>query len=58
MGIKQIHKNKKQKIHPLTNDNYKIRQIIMKIMEYTHIHVHPEEKPKQSKKKKKKRTIN
>ena len=24
-----------------TNGSYKIRQIIIKIMEYTHIHIHP-----------------
>ena len=29
------------KDEPQTNGSYKIRQIIMKIMEYTHIHTHP-----------------
>jgi len=26
---------------PQTNGNYKTRQIIIKIMEYTNIHIHP-----------------
>ena len=30
-----------------TNGSYKIRQIIIKIMEYTHIHIHPCVKSKQ-----------
>ncbi|MCG5650990.1 hypothetical protein L0P53_13720, partial [Holdemanella sp. DFI.5.21] len=29
------------KHEPQTNGSYKIRQIIIKIMEYTHIHIHP-----------------
>ena len=29
------------KDEPQTNDSYKIRQIITKVMEYTHIHVYP-----------------
>ena len=29
-----------------TNGSYKIRQIIIKIMEYTHIFVHPQAKSK------------
>jgi len=28
------------KDEPLKNGSYKIRQIIIKIMEYTHIHMH------------------
>ena len=37
---------------PQTNGSYKIRQIIIKIMEYTHIHIHPWAKSKQSNKNK------
>jgi len=33
---KQETKDKSQ-----TNGSYNIRQIIIKIMEYTHIHIHP-----------------
>ena len=33
-----------------TNVSYKIRQIIMKIMEYTHIHIRPRAKSIQSNK--------
>ena len=29
------------KDEPQTNGSYKIRQIIIKIMEYMHIHIHP-----------------
>ena len=29
------------KDEPQSNDNYKIRQLTIKIMEYTHIHIHP-----------------
>ena len=29
------------KEEPQINGSYKIRQIIIKIMEYTHIHIHP-----------------
>ena len=35
-----------------TNGSYKIRQIVIKIMEYTHIHIHPQGKSKQSNKNK------
>ena len=38
------------KDEPQKNGSYKIRQIIMKIMEYTHIHTHPGAKWKQSNK--------
>ena len=36
------------KDEPQTHGGYKIRQIIAKIMEYTHIHIHPWAKWKQS----------
>jgi len=29
------------KDEPQTNGSYKVRHIIIKIMEYTHIHIHP-----------------
>ena len=29
------------KDEPETNGSYKIKQIIIKIMEYTHVHIHP-----------------
>ena len=38
------------KEEPQTNDSYKIRLIIIKIMEYTHIHIYPQAKSKQSNK--------
>ena len=38
------------KDEPQTNGSYKIRQIIFKITEYTHIHIHPWAKWKQSNK--------
>ena len=38
------------KNEPQTNGSYKIRQIIIKIMEYTHIHIYPGAKLKQSNK--------
>ena len=38
------------KDEPQTNGGYKIRQIIVKIMEHTHIHTHPRPKIKQSNK--------
>ena len=40
------------KEEPQTNGSYKVRQIIVKIMEYTHIHIHPWAKWKQSNKNK------
>ena len=40
------------KDEPQTNVSYKIRQIIIKIMGYTHIHIHPWGKSKQSNKNK------
>ena len=51
-GNKTNTQKQETKDPPQTNDSYKIRQIRMKIIEYTHIHVYPEAKPKQSKKKK------
>ena len=55
MALSKIKTNiQKQEIkdEPQTNGSYKIRQIIMKIMEYTHIHIHPWAKSKQSNKNK------
>ena len=40
------------KDEPQTSGSYKIRQIIIKLMEYTHIHIHPWAKSKQSNKNK------
>ena len=40
------------KDEPQTNDSYKMRQIIIKIMEYTHIYIHSWAKSKQSNKNK------
>ena len=51
-GNKTNTQKQETKDPPQTNDSYKIRQIRMKIIEYTHIHVYPEAKPEQSKKKK------
>ena len=39
--IKTNIQNQETKDEPQTNDSYKIRQIIIKIIEYTHIHIHP-----------------
>ena len=39
--IKTNIENQETKDEPQTNGNYKIRKIIIKIMEYTHIHIHP-----------------
>ena len=52
MRLKQIFKNKKVKINFQTNGSCKIGQIIIKIMEHTHIHIHPWAKSKQSNKNK------
>ena len=44
MALSEIKTNiqkQETKDESQTNDNYKIRQIIIKIMEYTHIHIHP-----------------
>ena len=37
---------------PQTNGSYKLRQIIIKLMEYTYMHLHPWAKSKQSNKNK------
>ena len=47
MRLKQISKNKKQEMNP-----YKIRQIIIKVMECTHIPIHQWAKSTQSNKNK------
>ena len=41
-----IQKGEKKE-EPYTNCSYKIRQIIIKIMEFTHIQTHPQAKSKQ-----------
>ena len=50
--IKTNNPKKETKDAPQTNGSYKIRQIIIKVMEYTHIHIHPWAKSKQSNKNK------
>ena len=43
MALSEIKTNiqkRETKDDPQTNGTYKIRQIIIKIMEYTHIHIH------------------
>ena len=50
--VKQISKNEKPKMNPQANGSYQIRQIIIKIMEYTRIHIHPWAKWKHSNKNK------
>ena len=49
-GIKTNIPKRETKDEPQTNGSYKIRQIIIKIMEYIHIHIHPRVKSKQSNK--------
>ena len=39
--IKTDIQKQETKDEPWTNGSYKIRQIIIKIMEYTHKHIHP-----------------
>ena len=54
-GISEIKTNtpkQETKEEPQTNGSYNIRQIIIKIKEYTHIHIHPYPKSKQSNKNK------
>ena len=44
MALSEIKTNiqkRETKDEPQTNGSYKIRQIIIKIIEYTHIHKHP-----------------
>ena len=55
MALSEIKTNiqkRETKEEPQTNGSYKIRQIIIKIMEYTHIHIDPSAKSKQSNKNK------
>ena len=52
MALSEIKINtqkRETKDEPQTNGSYKIRQIIIKIMEYAHIHIHPYAKSKPSK---------
>jgi len=49
-GIKTNAQKREIKDEPQTNGSYEIRQIRIKIMEYTHIHIHPWAKSKQSNK--------
>ena len=45
MALSEIKTNTRKqetKDEPQTNGSYKIRQLIIKIMEYTHIFVHPQ----------------
>ena len=47
MALSEIKTNiqkQETKDEPQTNDSYKIRQIIIKMMEYTHIPIHPRAK--------------
>ena len=53
--IKTNIQKQETKDEPQTNSSYKIRQIIVKIMEYTHIHIHPWAKSKYSNKSKENR---
>ena len=50
--IKTNIQNQETKDEPQTNVSYKIRQITIKIMDYTHTHIHPWAKSKQSNKNK------
>ena len=55
MALSEIKTNiqkQETKDEPQTNGSYKIRQIIIKIMEYAHIHIHPWAKSKLSNKNK------
>ena len=55
MALSEIKTNiqkRETKDEPQTNGSKKIRQIIIKIMEYTHIHIHPWAKSKESDKNK------
>ena len=45
--IKTNTPKQETKDEPQTNGSYKIKQIIIKIMDYTHIHIHPYAKSKQ-----------
>jgi len=55
MALSEIKTNIQKwetKDEPQTNGSYKIRQIIIKIMEYTYIHIHPWATSKQTNKNK------
>ena len=55
MALSEIKTNiqkRETKDEPQTNGSYKIRQIIIKIIEYTHIQIYPWTKSKQSNKNK------
>ena len=39
--IKTNIQKRETKVETQTNGSYKIKQIIIKIVEYTHIHIHP-----------------
>ena len=39
--IKRNIQERETKDETQTNGSYKIRQMIFKLMEYTHIHIHP-----------------
>ena len=44
MALSEIKANiqkQETKDEPETNGSYKIKQTIIKIMEYTHVHIHP-----------------
>ena len=50
MALSEIKANiqkREAKDEPQTNGSYKVREIIIKIMEYTHTHIHPCAKSKQ-----------
>ena len=53
MALNEIKTNiqkQETKDEPQKNGSYRIKQIIIKIMEYTHIHIHPQAKSKWSNK--------
>ena len=55
MALSEIKTNtpkRETKGEPQTNGSYKIRKMIIKIMEYTHTHIHPGEKSNQTNKNK------
>ena len=59
MALSEIKTNiqkRETKDEPQTNGSYKIRQIIIKIIEYTHIQIYPWTKSKQSNKNKAQQT--
>ena len=51
-GIKTNIQQQKTKDELQKNGSYRIRQIMIKIMEYTHMHIYPYTKSKQSNKNK------